>query len=390
MRDNHFCPLINQSCKKDECIMWESESCFLRVFLISSILTLARLRFESEQDETNGDLVTELSTREDVALDKSVEQDSQSEKFNAIFSKSADEFADEIIKFSKDENLLKVNQSYLPREIEDIFWSSKGLEISTWKLPPQFRSIINKAWLIASAKLEKEARPTHIDNDRDKASDNREKAILSLPNEVISEQLLTFVKESGLGEGDSADLNIELLHMFWKSKGITDYYDASPEIGIKIKQVEKLARDTIQQQVFSSSTDELARELAEYAKRKAGKDSGQGVHASSMAYTFWHNKGLSYRVDSLELQERKDEVEQLAQEFIDKDFYEYMENRIKAEKSELPKLVHSCVEWARKTGSKSITLKDVKFFLLENQVDILEATQRALYLSANYELKAQK
>ena len=60
------------------------------------------------------------------------------------------------------------------------------------------------------------------------------------------------------------------------------------------------------------------------------------------------------------------------------------------EKSKLPKLIQACTSWARNTGRNSVTIKDVKYYLLEKKIDILEATERALYLSTNNELKTRK
>jgi hypothetical protein len=48
------------------------------------------------------------------------------------------------------------------------------------------------------------------------------------------------------------------------------------------------------------------------------------------------------------------------------------------------------VDWARNSGRKNVTLKDVEYFLLENNIDILDATERELYLGTNNELKTRK
>ena len=69
------------------------------------------------------------------------------------------------------------------------------------------------------------------------------------------------------------------------------------------------------------------------------------------------------------------------------DFYEYRKKRILSEKDELPKLVQLCVDWARSSGRRSITVKDVEYFLHEINVHILEPTERELYLLVNNEMK---
>lgn len=388
MKENAFCPLIKEQCKKDECVMWKHDTCLVTVYLISNIIS-SNMDNSGKVSDTNTELVEELFSGFAVALDSSDEQDIPNETLDSIFSKSATELADEIIQFAKDEDLLDNEESYLSHEIEDLFWSNKGLELSNKELPQKYRSIKKKAWLIASTKVKKESKPSrHSLLDRD--TDNDEKAISSLSNDLLAEQLLAFAKESNLGDDDLEPLSRDTLELFWKSKGIQNTYSISANASIKIKQVEKLAHDKINAKIFSASNDELSQELADYAKKKAGKDNGQGVYVRVYAHTFWRFKGLGYRTDSLEIEQRKDEIEQLAQAIIDKDFHEWRDERLQKESQYLPQLVQACVEWVRSTGRTSVTVNDVKYFRQEKKLDILEATERALYLSANNELKTRK
>jgi hypothetical protein len=228
------------------------------------------------------------------------------------------------------------------------------------------------------------------DND----SSNDEKIITALSSEVLAEQLLSFAKEINLNQDETDSLDRETLRLFWKTKGIQSTFDVSAEIDIKIYQVEKIASDKIANKTtsnfFSASNDELSQELADYAKKQAGQVNGQGVYVNLASYSFWRIKGLSHREHTIEIEQRKDEIKRLAQEIVDKDFHEYRDQRLEAEKKELPKLIQSCVDWACDTGRTSITIKDAKYFLLEKKITILEATERALYLSTNNVLKTRK
>lgn len=228
------------------------------------------------------------------------------------------------------------------------------------------------------------------DDDDDSEFSNDEKQFLGIPNETLAEQLLSFAKEIDLADEDTDLLDSDMLELFWKSKGIRNKYSASAESKIKMKQVEKKARAKIVERVFSASNDDLARELADFAKKKDGKENGQGVYVQSSTFSFWRSKGLDYRAESLEIETRKGQVEQLAQEIVDKDFHDWRDKRLQMESQYLPKLVQACVEWARSTGRSSVTIKDVKFFRQEKKIELLEATERALYLSTNSELKSKK
>lgn len=226
--------------------------------------------------------------------------------------------------------------------------------------------------------------------DDDSKFSNDEKQFLEISNESLTEQLLSFAKEIDLADKDTDLLDNDMLELFWKSKGIRNKYSVSAESRIKMKQVEKKARAKIIERIFSVSDDDLARELADFAKKKDGKENGQGVYVQSSTFSFWRSKGLSYRAESLEIETRKGRIEQLAQEIIDKDFHEWRDRRLQMESQYLPKLTQACVEWARSTGRNSVTIKDVKFFRQEKKIELLEATERALYLSTNSELKSKK
>lgn len=219
---------------------------------------------------------------------------------------------------------------------------------------------------------------------------NDEKMLAGISNDSLANHLLSFAKEMEINQDEADSLSRDVIELFWKSKGIRSEFSASAEIRIKMKQVEKMARAKIIASIFSASNDELARELADYAKKKEGKENGQGVYVQTAAFTFWRSKGLDYRAESLEVDQRKAQVELLSQEIVDKDFHDWRDKRLQMESQYLPQLTQACVDWARITGRNSVTIKDVKYFRQEKKIDILEATERALYLSANNELKARK
>lgn len=228
------------------------------------------------------------------------------------------------------------------------------------------------------------------DDDDDSEFSNNEKQLLEIPNDTLAEQLLLFAKEMDLADEDTDLLDSDILELFWKSKGIRNQFGASPESKIKMKQVEKRARAKIIEKIFTVSDEDLAKELADFAKKKEGRENGQGVYVQASAFSFWRSKGLDYRAESLEIEVRKGQIERLAQEIIDREFREWRDKRLQTETQYLPQLVQACVEWARSTGRSSVTIKDIKYFRQEKKIELLEATERALYLSTNNELKAKK
>lgn len=63
--------------------------------------------------------------------------------------------------------------------------------------------------------------------------------------------------------------------------------------------------------------------------------------------------------------------------------------RFEDEKVELPSLVSRCCDWAISKGMKRVTVADVDAFILENDLDMLKETKRALYSLTNVELKSK-
>ena len=60
------------------------------------------------------------------------------------------------------------------------------------------------------------------------------------------------------------------------------------------------------------------------------------------------------------------------------------------EKQELPSLVSRCVDWAISNNLKKLTVADVDAFMIENDLDVLPETKRAIYATANVQMKMKK
>ena len=218
MKVNLFCPLIKQECKKDECIMWKYDTCLISIYLISNIMSSASISTDnnSKHSDTNSKLVEELFSGFAIALDNNG-QDAPNEELELIFSKSVGELADEIIQFAKEEQLINNNGGYLSHEIEDLFWSHKGLEVGDKELPHKYRTVKKKAWLMASTKASKETKLNRYSLS-DSDSSESEKEILSESIEVLAKQLLSFAKGINLNQDEAELLGKNLWSCFGNPK----------------------------------------------------------------------------------------------------------------------------------------------------------------------------
>lgn len=368
--------------------MWNVDNCLIALYLIS-FLPLESTEPTKNSTDT-GKASNDTSPVEGIMLIDGQKQDDLKAKLEAIFSKTPEEFADEIIQFARSEGLIDGDETHISYEIDELFWLSKGLDIDRIRLPQIYRLVRKKALLIATKKLRNQ-RPHEtfkpIIDSSTRRSPEAEKTIMLLSNEELAEELLTFARKTGLARNEML-LSREIVNMFWEFKGIKISFDTSLEISIKTKQVEKLAQEIIYQKIFLVPIDVLAKELANYARKQSGREDGQGVNVDFYKQLFWKSKGFDYRADiSIEIEQKMMQVERLAQAIINEDFYEYRKKRILSEKDELPKLVQLCLDWARSSGRRSITVKDVEYFLHEINVHILEPTERELYLLVNNEMK---
>lgn len=88
---------------------------------------------------------------------------------------------------------------------------------------------------------------------------------------------------------------------------------------------------------------------------------------------------------SLADQELKDELRVLTEKEEDQ-----KKERLSREKEKLPSLVSKCVDWARNNNLKQLTPADVDAFTMEEEVELLEETKRAMHAIANVKLKSGK
>jgi len=79
----------------------------------------------------------------------------------------------------------------------------------------------------------------------------------------------------------------------------------------------------------------------------------------------------------------------LAQKQFDAEREVKNKEQLEKEKTELPSLVSSCVDWAKDHGLKRVTQADVDAFLLDKNIELLPQTKRSLYAMANVAIKSK-
>ena len=140
-------------------------------------------------------------------------------------------------------------------------------------------------------------------------------------------------------------------------------------------------------EIESVSVEELAAELVSLAKREFPHE--ERIRISNISRLFWLSKNVDTWSIPPEIQLKKDKVEMLAQRELDHEMEIKMKEQLEKEKSELPSLVSSFVDWARDHGLKKVTHADVDAFLIDKNIKILRQTEKTLYAKANVELRSR-
>jgi len=385
MDNSLFCPIAQQACKKNECMMWGTDFCLINVYLFIKITESPSYKKANNNQE------------KDIELDK-VEQLKQ------IFTKTPLEYGEEILQFAHERKLVRKNSTVLPVDIFEIFWNEKGWNKGSVSLPQEYHLLVKESWLIANSLLSEESGnfiPTigydQTETIEDQAKKTEESLegktnILEVNNEILVDQMLAFISENDLGKHESIDHDYEMVRLFWESRGVDEYHPPV-EVAIKMKQVLELAKKKQimlrENPILSKSDEELSQELATYLLiNYVDVNDSRWSHTNSTNIDFWKKKGYSpYIVHSQELEQKRSLVDGLAQELLHKELEERKKARVEKEKEKLPEMIQACVEWAMENHRNTLIQGDIDYFISLKKLDILNETKRELFLGVKFELK---
>ncbi len=140
--------------------------------------------------------------------------------------------------------------------------------------------------------------------------------------------------------------------------------------------------------IKSATPEELATELASFAKREFAHE--ERIWISRAAEFYWEQKGITKWEMPSDIRLKLEKAEMLAQQQIDSEREAELKAQLEKEKTQLPDLVSQCVLWARRQGLSRLTHADIDAFLLEQGIEMLSQTKRAIYSTANVQLKSKR
>lgn len=136
-----------------------------------------------------------------------------------------------------------------------------------------------------------------------------------------------------------------------------------------------------------ATPEELAAKLIDFTQKEFPDEDRRWIR--NISQLFWRSKNIERWNIPADIQLKIEKAELLAQKQLDSEREVREREQLEKEKTELPSLVSSCVDWAKDHSLKRITKADVEAFLLEKNIEILPQTQRSLYAMANVEIKSK-
>lgn len=172
----------------------------------------------------------------------------------------------------------------------------------------------------------------------------------------------------------------ELCSLFWQKKGLRYGYVDDPEISIKIRKVDILAQQKLEQTKYAGILEKSEKELAEEALEFVEKEFGEETPPHRATDLFWESKGIRRYTSDASLRLKIEKVEALVRQKLEQE-------QMKHEKEILQKLVKECLEWARENELRKVTKSNVDYFLTEKGVQLSKTSKDALYNQVNFKLR---
>lgn len=170
-----FCPLIKDTCKKNDCLAWKDDACMIFTYLDMQIDRNKLADLDDFDDEEPQETPIEIT------------------------SASPEKLAQELVAFAKTEFPADVDEKIWIHQVSDYFWKNK--KIDKYDLPTDIELKIEKAERIAEQLLEKE--------QKEQLEKRLEEESARLP--VLVEDCIKWAEEKGFKKVTHADIDAYLM-----------------------------------------------------------------------------------------------------------------------------------------------------------------------------------
>ena len=396
-----FCPLLKDTCREKECVMFRNEKCVISSFLEG---------YQKDKQSAEADEISfENVTKEYAKIADSEERETP----GWLKDRDYEDIGKEIMEFAKKE--------YPQGEIDpdllcNLFWTTKGIE--KYNVPASIRTKMRKAesiikteyvrWEIEQNKRMNKIRISEIEEAAGK-EDEKEVPdwILKENPQEISIRMLEFLKNDFPNTSDFENYGFlhydRIMRLFWKDNGINEF-SMSKELQTKMAKAESLfekeqiraemskkeeakkEKEEIKENqqlqnpkksLLIETAEDLANAMVKFMESNNPENPNRNFY--DVSQLFWENKSGYNRDYSIEDKVKIQKAEDLVCEELTTKRQEKEKQRLESEKAKLPSLVTQCVEWARAKGAKKIIWCDIEAFLREKDLQLLSITQRDLY-----------
>lgn len=202
------------------------------------------------------------------------------------------------------------------------------------------------------------------------------KEIKKKSEEEIVQEILQFATKEFK---DTKISTQEIIRLYWQRNGLLYDFVDDPEVNIKIRKVDAVAQQKLEDNkaaaILGKSDEELAEQLSKFLKDQAG-DGLQSFRATDI---FWESFGIQRYSSDAKVRLKMEKANSLVQQ-----------EQLKKEKESLGKLTDECLSWAKENGLRKLTKSNVDYFLSEKEVQLSKQSRDALYTQANFKLSKLK
>ena len=172
----------------------------------------------------------------------------------------------------------------------------------------------------------------------------------------------------------------DVTRLFWQRKGLMSTFIEDPELSLKIRKVDMLVEQKLQQSMYAGFLEGKDEVIAEEVIKFAREKLAGGPVSPRVLDMFWESKGVKRYTAPANVRLKVEQVEAIAKQKLN-------EELLAREKEELPQLTNDCMKWAQENKLAKVTKANIDYFVTSKGIQLSKLSRDALYNEVNFKLK---
>ena len=172
----------------------------------------------------------------------------------------------------------------------------------------------------------------------------------------------------------------EVTRLFWQKKGLMSLFIEDSELNIKMRKVDMLAEQKLQQLMYAGFLEQKDEGIVEEATKFVRENSTGGPISLRALDMFWESKGIKRYTAPANVRLKVEQVEATAKQKLN-------EELLSREKEQLPQLTEDCLKWAEENKLTKVTKANIDYFVTSKGIQLSKLSRDVLYNEVNFRLK---